>query len=94
MAKRSTRGVPENLRALAEQGERIRFNGFWLGESDRDRVIAQWIDDTPGAGSVIKAILYAAITGSGLAVGSVSQDAFSDEIEIGDQARALADFDD
>lgn len=44
-------------------GERTRFNGFALGESERDRVIARWINSQPNAAESIKALIYAEATG-------------------------------
>ena len=45
------------------EGERTRFNGFALGESQRDRVIADWINSQPNAAESIKALIYAEATG-------------------------------
>lgn len=45
------------------EGERSRFNGFALGESERDRVIARWINSQPNAAESIKALIYAEATG-------------------------------
>ena len=45
------------------QGERTRFNGFALGESQRDRVIADWINSQPNAAESIKALVCAEATG-------------------------------
>ena len=56
--KRSTRGIPRNLKALAQSGQRVRFNGGWLGGSEVDRVVAQWIDETPNAWAVMKWLVY------------------------------------
>lgn len=58
MAKRSAKGVPDNLRQLAKRGLRIRFSGFWLNESPRDRAIAEWLDFTQDAATVVKDIIY------------------------------------
>jgi hypothetical protein len=44
-------------------GQRSRFNGFALGESERDRVIARWINNQPNAAESIKALIYAEATG-------------------------------
>ncbi|MEZ4671454.1 MAG: hypothetical protein R3E39_26420 [Anaerolineae bacterium] len=44
-------------------GERSRFNGFALGESERDRVIAHWINNQPNAAESIKVLIYAEATG-------------------------------
>lgn len=45
---RRPRGVPEKLVELRERGLRIRYNGFWLNESPRDRRVAEFIDHYPG----------------------------------------------
>jgi hypothetical protein len=45
------------------EGERTRFNGFALGETVRDRVIARWINSQPNAAESIKALIYAEATG-------------------------------
>jgi hypothetical protein len=44
-------------------GERARFNGFWLTDTERDRVIANWINSQPNAAESIKALIYAEATG-------------------------------
>jgi len=56
--KRSTRGIPRNLKALAQSGQRVRFNGGWLGGSEVDRTVARWIDETPNAWAVMKWLVY------------------------------------
>jgi len=56
-------GIPPNLRPLAAQGLRIRFHGFWLGESERDRIVADWIDDHPNAAETIKGLIHDAAIG-------------------------------
>lgn len=61
--KKGARGVPRNLRALAEAGHRIRFHGGWLGSSEVDRTVAEWIDQTPNAWAVAKWLLYMMIKG-------------------------------
>lgn len=40
------------------EGKRTRFNGFQLGESERDRVVADWINAQPNAAESIKALIY------------------------------------
>lgn len=65
MTKKRSIKVPDNLKALAASGQRVRYNGFWMGESNRDRMIADWLDSTPQAGAIIKAMIYSMITGQG-----------------------------
>lgn len=43
-------------------GYRERFN-FVLTESERDRVVAGWLNQQPNASEAIKALIYAAATG-------------------------------
>ncbi len=45
------------------EGKRTRFNGFQLGESERDRVVADWINAQPNAAESIKALIYAEAIG-------------------------------
>ncbi|MFN8565353.1 MAG: hypothetical protein U0703_27850 [Anaerolineae bacterium] len=40
----------------------MRFNGFWLNESPRDRAVAEWLDTTPGAAAIIKDLIYRYLT--------------------------------
>jgi len=61
--KVSRKGVPKNLEGLAKSGQRIRFNGFWLTEDPRDRLIADWLDETYGAARIIKILLAGFISG-------------------------------
>lgn len=56
--KSGERGIPKNLIPLHRNGLRVRFNGFWLNDSERDRVIANWLDATPNAASVIKDMIF------------------------------------
>jgi len=44
-------------------GNRKRFNGFWLGENSRDRIVADWIDEQPNAAETIKALIHSVATG-------------------------------
>lgn len=89
----SSRGVPENLKALARKGLRIRFNGFWLNESERDRVLAQWLDETPQSAAIVKEVLYRYVSGQFFSGGvAVQPDEYSDE--IGDVSSALFNFED
>lgn len=54
-----SRGVPQSLQELQERGERIRYHGFWLTESQRDRVIATYLDETgDNVSEEIKDFLY------------------------------------
>lgn len=65
--KRSLKGIPENLKPLARDGKRVRFNGGWLNESDQDRFLAEWIDNTTSSWAVMKALLYQMLQGGGFA---------------------------
>lgn len=60
--KRAWKSLPDDLKSLQKEGQRIRFNGFWLDEDDRDRVIAQWIEDQKQAGNnvsdLVKGLIY------------------------------------
>lgn len=87
----SSRGVPENLKTLARKGKRIRFNGFWLNDTDRDRLIADWLDQTPQSAAIIKDLIYRSLTGQ-IGYGSPQPDEYSDE--IGEVSNALLDFED
>lgn len=64
------KGIPKNLEALARSGERYRFAGFWLNESDADRAIAGWIDEQPNAAAIIKSIIFRLATGRAIMVSS------------------------
>ncbi|WP_119071511.1 hypothetical protein [Aggregatilinea lenta] len=39
--------MPDSLVSLYEQGQRVRYNGFWLNASERDRKVAEIIDTFP-----------------------------------------------
>lgn len=43
-------------------GYRRRFN-FVLTDSQRDRVVAEWLNQQPNASETIKSLIYAAATG-------------------------------
>lgn len=88
---RSLKGIPENLRPLAKKGLRVRFNGFWLNDSEQDRAIAQWLDETPNAASVIKFILYQSISGRAASVPMIEQ---TRDFEPDETANALLNFED
>jgi hypothetical protein len=62
--RKQYKGVPPNLIPLAQKGLRIRYNGFWLNASQHDRAIAQWIDETPSAGTIIKELIFNYLRGS------------------------------
>lgn len=47
-----------------KSGPRTRFQ-FELGDSERDRAIAAWIDAQPNASEMIRIILYGIATGQG-----------------------------
>lgn len=51
------------IRRLKRSGERVRYNGFWLNDTARDRAIADWITETPSVGSIIKDLIYRHISG-------------------------------
>jgi hypothetical protein len=95
----STKGIPDNLRPLAESGQRVRFNGGWLGDTAQDRFLANWIDNTPNAWAVMKHILYQVLNGNAQTyqqpqIAPAQDDIYTDELNIGDAGRALLDFDD
>lgn len=86
----STR-VPDTYKALASSGQRVRFNGFWLGESQQDRTLAEWIDATPQAATIIKARLYAWIVGADTAAQTYTPE---QPASIGKAGSALLSIDD
>lgn len=92
MAKRSNKGIPDNLKPLAKQGARVRFNGFWLNASSRDRVIAEWLDETPGAAAIVKDLIYRYLTGAIPA--PVSAHHPERTPALGEAGGILGDFDD
>lgn len=74
---------------------RDRYHGFWLGDSKRDRVVADWIDEQPNVAETIKGMIYWAATGSGpVAQGGYEEERYDDGSEYGDNASALVKFDD
>lgn len=85
----SAKGIHENLKALAKNG-RVRFHGGWLNESEQDRFLAEWINSTPEAWAVMKAILYQALTRGAAAAPRHAAPTDSD----GEAASVLLDFDD
>lgn len=93
--KRSTK-VPSNLQDLAAAGQRVRFNGFWLSDNIIDRTIADWLDNTPRAGYVIKMLLYQMITKREFVSFTAEPEVIADQYEetIGDAGKALMDLDD
>jgi hypothetical protein len=54
--------LPGDLKSLQKDKQRIRFNGFWLYEDERDRTIANWIEEQKEArrdvGNLIKELIY------------------------------------
>lgn len=91
----SLKGIPENLKPLAQKGKRVRFAGGWLNDSQQDRFLANWIDHQPQAWTVIKHILYQTLTGGGIQINHQPQtDDYGDELRIGEAGSALLDFDD
>jgi hypothetical protein len=58
------RGVSPALARLAARGERIRYHGFTLNDSTRDRAVAEWIDSYEGdVAEWIKDKIYEEATG-------------------------------
>lgn len=101
MSKKRSSKVPKQYEALAKAGLRVRFNGFWLGESERDRTVADWIDSTPQAGTIIKQMIYSLVTRSGVFFTPRSHhdiDPIADYDDsaggIGEAGSALLDLDD
>jgi protein gp37 len=92
--KKGPKGIPDNLRGLAERGERYRWHGFWLGESKQDRMIAQWLDEVPNSAAAVKFLIYAYITGQGVNFTLASVDYESDALNVGEGAQALLGLDD
>lgn len=76
---------------LKQSGERTRYNGFWLNDSDRERMIAHWINNTPSAGAIIKELIFRYITVSNYAtdVGQIYEPE-----EPGRTTEAFLDFED
>lgn len=91
--KRSGKGIPENLRALAKRGLRVRFSGFWLNETERDRVIADWLDATPAAAAIVKELIYRYATGAAVAA-APQVETEADDRRISEAARILGELDD
>ena len=61
------KGVPPHLVELKRQGKRIRYHGFWLNESKRDRMIADFIDTTDqDVAELIKEFLYRNLSNNSL----------------------------
>lgn len=91
MTRQSLKGIPQNLRTLARSGQRVRYNGFWLNESEQDRAIAQWLDDTAQAGTIIKHILYMYLSGNTSQIVVKEQ---PEDFEPDETANALLSFED
>lgn len=64
------KGIPKNLEGLARAGERYRFAGFWLNDSEADRAIAGWIDEQSNAAAIIKSLIFRLATGRAIMVSS------------------------
>ena len=90
----SKKGIPKNLRSLADEGQRVRFNGFWLNEKEQDRAIANWIDNTPAAATIIKHVLYQYITGQGVIMPTAAHVEDFEIDEDDEMINALLNFDD
>lgn len=97
--RKPPKGMPPTVIHLWKRGERVRFNGGWLGQNAEDRAIAEWISDNPrSAWTKIKTLIYLYITGRvGVNTGDNGngepQFKKADDMVLGDAARALGDFD-
>lgn len=96
--KRAPKSIPPSLKELYKNGSRVRFHGWWMGESEMDRAIADWLDNLPEreASAIIKTILYTYITGRFNApidfntVGRVMRD----DDELGEIEKTLGELED
>lgn len=87
--------TPPHLRKLAQEGERVRFHGFRLGDTPRDRVVARWLDEQPNAAEAVKMLIYMVATGA-LSVGYPALYEGNDNQDrgAGGLASSLLSFDD
>jgi hypothetical protein len=101
-AARGTR-VPPTYHALAVSGERVRYNGFWLGDSAEDRIVAKWLDQhaISGASAMIKRMIIDEATGrrkrsKAITYDDIVEARFIDDKEdsrVGNAGCALLDMD-
>lgn len=65
--KKTWKSLPEDLKSLQKEDQIFRFNGFWLYDNDRDRTIAEWIEQQKEAkrdvGGLVKDLIYNEATG-------------------------------
>lgn len=93
------KGIPPSVIHIWKRGERVRFNGGWLGDSEQDRAIAEWVDtNSRSAWTQVKVLIYLYITGrigvsNGTGANGEPQFQKADDVVIGDAAKALGDFD-
>lgn len=94
--KRISRSIPQSLRELARHGERYRFHGGPLGESEMDRAIAEWIDSLPArsAWPIMKTIVYSYITGRMAALTDDGQPVYHNPGDLGAIEAAILEMDD
>lgn len=93
--KRAPSSIPDSLKPLYRNSQRIRFHGGWLGESEMDRTIAEWLDELPArdAWAIVKTILYTYITGRTVD-GAPPAPRAVDAGEFGRVSQALLEIDD
>lgn len=93
--RRPPKGMPPSVLHIWKRGERVRFNGGWLGEKAEDRAIAEWIDANPReAWGKVKMLIYLYITGRvGVAGNESGEYRKADDLTLGEAAKALGDFD-
>lgn len=88
------KGIPKQYHDLARQGLMYRYHGFWLGENERDRIVAEWLREQTNAAEIIKEMIYnralGAIQGAP-SVAGLPRDG-DDEDEIGALGSFLLDF--
>ncbi len=94
--KRVSRSIPRSLRELAKRGERYRFHGGPLGESEMDRTIAEWMDSLPDRSTwpIVKTIIYSYITGRMVALADDGEPIYNTPGEMGAIEAAVLEFDD
>ncbi len=63
-------------------GDRTRFQ-FALDESERDRVVARWLDAQPNASEIVRIILYGIATGQSAGVVAVQPAAVESRAPVG-----------
>jgi hypothetical protein len=94
--KRIPRSVPQSLRELARRGERYRFHGGPLGESEMDRTIAEWMDSLPDRSTwpIVKTIVYSYITGRMVALTDDGEPIYHEPGQVGAIEAAILEMDD